>query len=339
MTVQIGVIGCGMMGLDHVRTLTAAVSGAGVAAVFDADEERAARAASAAGGARVHTDPVELVRDAGVDAVVVASPDQTHEEFAMACVEAGKPVLCEKPLATTSEACWRVVEAEMCGGRRLVQVGYMRRFDPAYLEMKRVFDSGEIGDALMLHSVHRNVDYPPSLPASALVTATGVHDIDIARWLLREEIVSATVHTPRPSGRVRPDFQDPQFLVLQTEGGVLIDVEIFVNAQYGYDVRGELVGERGSVSLVPPAAVSTRRAGMEGQAVAPDFRPRFQDAYRAELQAWVDACAVGETCGASAWDGYTSAAVAEACLRSLSSGRTAPVEVKPRPTLYTESAT
>lgn len=338
MTMQIGVIGCGLMGLDHVRTLTTAVSGARVAAVSDADEDRSARAASEADGARVHSDPLGLIDDAGVDAVVVASADETHEEFVLACVDAGKPVLCEKPLATTSEASWRVVEAEMRAGRRLVQVGFMRRFDPSYLEMKRAFDSGQIGDAVMLHSVHRNADYPPALPASALVTGTGVHDIDVARWLLGQEIVAATVHTPRRSGLVRPEFQDTQFLVLQTEGGVLVDVEIFVNARYGYDVRGELVGERGSISLHPPASVTTRREALEGQPVAQDFRPRFQDAYRAELQAWVAASAFGEVRGATAWDGYASAAVAEACLHSLATGTTAPIEVKPQPPLYAQPA-
>jgi myo-inositol 2-dehydrogenase/D-chiro-inositol 1-dehydrogenase len=150
--------------------------------------------------------------------------------------------------------------------------------------------------------------------------------------------VAATVHTPRRSGLVRPDFQDTQFLVLQTEGGVLVDVEIFVNAHYGYDVRGELVGERGSISLPPPATVTTRREGLQGQPVAQDFRPRFQDAYRAELQAWVAASAFGDICGATAWDGYASIAVAEACLHSVAAGTTAPVEVKPQPPMYAQSA-
>lgn len=289
MTMNIGVIGCGLMGADHIRTLTTAVSGARVAAVNDADEGRAAGAAAEAEGARVHSDPFGLIDDAEVDAVVVASADETHEEFALACVRAGKPVLCEKPLATTSEACLRVVEAEMRGGRPLVQVGFMRRFDPSYLEMKRVLDSGRIGRALMLHSVHRNAGYPPALPDSALITGTGVHDIDIARWLLGQEIVTATAHTPRRSGLARPDFQDTRFLVLETENGVLVDVEIFVNAGYGYDVRGELVGELGSISLHPPATLTTRYEGLEGRPVARDFRPRFQDAYRNELQAWVTA--------------------------------------------------
>jgi myo-inositol 2-dehydrogenase/D-chiro-inositol 1-dehydrogenase len=335
---QIGVIGCGLMGVDHIRTLTAAVSGARVAAVCDADENRAGQAASEAGSARVYSDPFALIDDTSVDAVVIASADETHEGFVLACVKTGKPVLCEKPLATTSEACWQVVEAEMLGGRPLVQVGFMRRFDPSYLEMKRMLDSGQIGEAVMLHSVHRNADYPPALPASALVTGTGVHDIDVARWLLGQEIVSATVHTPRRSALVRPDFQDTQFLVLRTDNGVLVDVEIFVSARYGYDVRGELVGESGSIQLQPPSTVTTRYEGLAGQPVARDFRPRFQDAYRNELQAWVAASASGEVCGATAWDGYAAAAVAEACLHSLATGTTTPVEVGTQPPLYSRPA-
>jgi myo-inositol 2-dehydrogenase/D-chiro-inositol 1-dehydrogenase len=209
-------------------------------------------------------------------------------------------------------------------------VGFNRRFDPSYVEMKRLLDAGEIGQALFLHCVHRNLDYPPFYDSDALINATAVHDIDIARWLLGEEVVSVTVHTPRASSLVREGFQDPQFVLLETERGTLVDIEVFVNAHYGYDVRCELVGEQGTVSLLPPATVSTRRAGLDGQSVAPDFRPRFAMSYRSELQAWVDAAAVGEVRGATAWDGYAAAAVAQAGLESLATGTTADVRLASR---------
>ncbi len=336
--VRVGVVGCGMIGTDHVGTLSTAVSGARVVVVTDADPQRAGNAAELAGGARIQPDPLALINDDELDAVLIASSEATHEEFVLACLEAGKPVLCEKPLATTTEACLRVVEAEVALGRRLVQVGYMRRFDPSYGEMKRVLDSGRIGEALMLRCVHRNAEYPPFYKSSAVVTASGVHDIDAARWLLGQEIVAATVHTPRSSGLVREDFQDPQFVVLQTEGGVIVDVELFVNARYGYDVRAELVGESGTVSLMPPATATLRIDGMDGQPIGADARPRFAPAFRAELQAWVNAAAAGGAVGANAWDGYAAAAVAEACLRAAETGTTAPVKLADKPALYTDKA-
>ena len=112
MSVGIGVIGAGMMGAAHIDTLTTGVPGAHVVAVADADPERAA-AAALAGGARAIADPLELIADPAVDAVVVASYDTTHEAFVLACIAAGKRVLCEKPLATTADACLRVIEAEL----------------------------------------------------------------------------------------------------------------------------------------------------------------------------------------------------------------------------------
>ncbi|HEU4514143.1 MAG TPA: Gfo/Idh/MocA family oxidoreductase [Nocardioidaceae bacterium] len=337
-SLRVGVIGCGMIGSDHVRTLTTGVSGAEVVAVSDADPQRAAQAAELTDGAARQPDPFAVINDERIDAVLIASSEDTHEQFVLACVEAGKPVLCEKPLAPTPAACLRVVEAEVARGRQLVQVGFMRRFDPSYREMKRLLDSGQLGAPLVLHCVHRNAEYPPFYDSSALVTATGVHDIDIARWLLGQEIVAATVHNPRPSSLVREGFQDPQFLVLHTDGGAVVDVEIFVNARYGYDVRAELVGERGTASLMPPATATVRLDGMDGQPVLADSRPRFAPAFRNELQAWADAAVHGRAVGANAWDGYAAAAVAETCLTAATTRTTTPVRLADKPALYTDDS-
>ncbi|MDF3307199.1 Gfo/Idh/MocA family oxidoreductase [Rhodococcus sp. T2V] len=334
---NVGIIGCGMIGTDHLRTLTEAVSGSRVWAVSDADPARAAQAVEQVDPTiKIHTDPHALISDPDIDAVLVASTEETHEQFVLACLAAAKPVLCEKPLAPTAEACLRVVEAEAQVGRKLVQIGYMRRFDPSYVEMKRVLDSGQLGEALFLHAVHRNAGYPDRYESDALITATGVHDIDIARWLLGDEIVSVTTRNPKPSALVRDGFQDPQFLILETAGGVIVDVEIFVNAHYGYDVRCELVAERGTVSLVPPTTASIRHSGVDGHPVLADARPRFAAAFRDELQAWVNAATNKQVCGANAWDGYAAAAVAEACLESFGNHTRTDVRLAPRPSLYTE---
>jgi myo-inositol 2-dehydrogenase/D-chiro-inositol 1-dehydrogenase len=332
MAVNVGIIGTGVMGADHARVLGAMVSGATVGAVFDLDGERASASVEGIPGARVLDDPHELIKD--VDAVLVASSDETHEEFVLACLDAGKPVLCEKPLAATGEGCLRIVDAECALGRRLVSVGFMRRYDTGYLELKRTLDGGHIGGPLLLHCVHRNPTAAPGWPSSMLITSSAVHEIDISRWLFGEEIVAVTAFAPRRSSLVAGATQDPQFLVLETASGVLVDIEVFVNARYGYDVRCELVCEQGTVAVAPAAATVQRRAGAESAAIAGDWRDRFASAYRRELQDWVDGVLAGQARGASAWDGYVATAVAKACVSALESGRRTTVELPAKPPLY-----
>ena len=132
---------------------------------------------------------------------MVASFDTTHEAFVLACIEAGKPVLCEKPLATTADACLRVIDAEVAAGRRLVSLGFMRRFDPAYGEIKDGLDDGGVGAVLLVHCAHRNAVAPPIYTSEMLITSSLVHEIDVTRWLLGEEIVAATVRAPRSTTR------------------------------------------------------------------------------------------------------------------------------------------
>jgi myo-inositol 2-dehydrogenase/D-chiro-inositol 1-dehydrogenase len=301
--VNVGVIGAGLMGSTHARLLARAISGASVAAIAD----------PVASGA-VYTDGFDLIADPAVDAVVVASPAATHEPYVLACLEAGKPVLCEKPLATSAAAALRIVEAERALGRHLVTVGFMRRFDPGYVDLKTRLDAGEIGAPLLMHCAHRNVSVHDFFDSAMVLTDSAVHEIDVARWLLEDEIARVTVLTPRPSSRARPGLRDPQLVLLETAAGRLVDVEAFVGAGYAYDIRCEVVGEDGTLELRDPATGGRH-------ALAPDFRERFAPAYLHELEAWVAGRA-----GATAWDGYVAAAVAEAAVESLETGR--PVDVR-----------
>ncbi len=331
MSIGIGLIGAGVMGADHARTVAVAVGGAHLAAVSDADADRSAKVAAEAGGARCHGDGMALITDPAVDAVLVASPDATHAAFVLACLKAGKPVLCEKPLAATLAECQAIIEAEMALGRRLVQVGFMRRFDPAYAEMKARLAAGEIGAPVMLHCVHRNASVPSWFESEMVITNSAVHEIDIARFLLGQEIVAATVFAPPVAGAA---IRDRQFLVLETERGLLVDAEVFVNAGYGYDVRAELVGERGSLTRAPVEPVVLRHAGREAVTLAADWRAHFGVAYRRQLQAWVQAMLSGVPVGASAWDGYAATATAIACVGALARGARARVAVGDRPAFY-----
>lgn len=331
MTISVGVIGTGVMGSDHARILASQVAGVRLRAVTDADPRRARSVADETGAEHVTSDPMTVINDPGVDAVLIASPDQTHCDLTLACIAAGKPVLCEKPLAPTSRECLDVVAAEVALGRRLAQVGYMRRFDPAYIEMKTTLQSGRLGRPLFFHCVHRNLSAPPWFDSKMAITNSAVHEIDISRWLLEDELVSIQVFQPA-SGSLA--VVSPIFLVITTAGGRIVNVENNNNGGYGYDVRGELACEKGSVSLHSPTNSEISINLVRGTSYPPDWRQRFASAYRQQLQAWVSSVATGAAVGASAWDGYAASAAAEAGLAALAEARPARIALEPKPALY-----
>lgn len=309
MSVAVGVIGAGVMGAHHAALLRDGLGGARLAAVCDADP---ARAEAAAGGARTFADPLALVADPAVEAVVVASPDATHADLALACLAARKPLLLEKPLAATAAEGLRVVEAEAAGGRRLIQVGYMRRFDGAYLAMKAALAAGELGEPVLLHNVHRNQSAPSWFTGAMPITNSFVHEIDASRWLLGREMVAARVQAA-PGG-------DPLLITLEAEGGVLVSTELFLNAGYGYHVHAELVGRQGTVAMAPPALALLNRGGRGGLAYPELWIPRFAQAYRDQMEAWLRSLATGRPAGASAWDGFVATSVAEQVAAGLGGG-------------------
>lgn len=330
MTIKVGVIGAGAMGTSHIRTLTGWVPGASVASVYDADVARAKDVADEV-GATVADSAEALIADTGVDAVLIAAPDALHEELALACLAAGKPTLCEKPLATTLEGSQRIVDAEVAAGCRLIQVGFMRRFDPAFVELKAYLDSGRIGSARVVHCVHRNAQSHPTATSEGIVVNSMIHELDHLPWLLGEPLKAITVVTPTvPEGSLR----DPQVAVIESAGGVLATVEVFVNARYGYDVQCEVVGELGTARLTPPYGLSLRADGRDGRQVSDDFVQRFADAYRVELSAWIASIEAGSAIAPSAWDGHRAILVATAGVASLHSGRRVEIADPEMPALY-----
>ncbi|MFF9038010.1 Gfo/Idh/MocA family oxidoreductase [Streptomyces sp. NPDC014892] len=334
MTVRVGVVGAGWIGKDHIRRLTETVTGARVTAVTDIDAARAEEAAAPV-GARVLPDGAALIAASDVDAVLVTSWGPTHAEHVLTAIAAGKPVFCEKPLATTAEDCLRIVEAETALGRRLVQVGFMRRYDAGYRRMKRVIDSGRIGAPLIVHCAHRNPTVPESYTSAMAALDTAVHEVDVLRWLLDDEIVSTQVVTPRPTSRRFAHLKDPQIMLFETAKGVRIDLEVFVNCQYGYDIQCEAVGEEGLVRLPDPATVGLRTAGQHSTEVPGDWVGRFADAFDTEFREWIAGVAAGaEPTGPSAWDGYAATVITAATVEALESGRIVATDLKPRPPFY-----
>ncbi len=244
----------------------------------------------------------------------------------LACLEAGKPVLCEKPLASSAADALRVVQAEAALKRRLIQVGYMRRFDPGYQEMKRIKDEGGVGATVLLHNVHRNVRAPEWFTGPMAVTNSFVHEIDVSRWLTGSEMVSAHVAIG-PGG-------DPLMITMRTDRDEIMSTEVYMNAAYGYHVHAELVGRQGTVALAPPS-LTMRNMDRSGGVSYPDnWIPRFADAYRRQLADWISAVTTGTPVGASAWDGYVASAIAEQIAAGLAESHATTLKYPSRPSLY-----
>ena len=335
MTVRVGVIGAGMIGQDHIRRITRVLSGGAVVAITDIDQARAERAARGLPGATLHRAGRDLVADSRVDAVLVASWGATHEEHVLAAIGAGKPVFCEKPLATTSAACLRIIDAEIAAGRRVVQVGFMRRYDAAYLALKAAVDQDGLGAPLLMHCAHRTASPPAyGFTTETMISDAAVHEIDAARWLLGEEVVATRILKPRGSRRAAAGLDDPLIVLLELASGVLIDVEVFVNATYGYDIRAEIVGERGTAALGDAGQVRVTLDGRRGARIPADWRERFAGAFDAELQDWLRAAAAGTSAGPTCWDGYAATVVAESCGQALRTGGRSVVSMSARPDFY-----
>ena len=323
MSLRVGVIGTGVMGAEHARILREETRGTHLVAVADADP---ARAAAAAFDAEVFADPLALIAADIVDAVVIATPDATHGALTRACLDNAKPVLCEKPLAASTDKALALIKAEVAVGRRLIQVGYMRRFDPAYVEMREARMAGRIGAVVLVHNVHRNAQAPSWFTGSMALTNSFVHEIDVSRWLLNSEMLRAHVVAGPGDG--------PLMITMTTDKGEIVSTEVFVNASYGYHVHAELVGRSGTIAMAGPSLTETNLAGAHGHGWPDNWVPRFKEAYRRQMNAWVQSLGRQQPVGASAWDGYVASAIAEQLAEAFSEGHAAEIKLAPRPDLY-----
>ena len=322
------------MGADHVIRITQRIIGATVSAIVEPDEARAKAALQTAPGS-VWFPNIEAALEAkAMDAVLIATPGQFHEPVLMPALQAGLPILCEKPLTPDSESSKRVVEAEIAGGKQLIQVGFMRRFDSGYMQLRELIAQGSQGELLGLHCAHRNPSVPDSYHDDMLIFDSVVHEIDAVRFLTDSPIKSIEVKHMRRNSLSPAHLNEPILALLETESGVLATVEMNVSVQFGYQVRTEAVFEKGLAEIGRTSGMITHFNAAISTAEHVSFKTRFAAAYDNQIQRWVYAASQGKIDGPSAWDGYLAAAAVEAGLEALRSGQKVEAKYVARPNFY-----
>ncbi len=287
-------------------------------AVMDADPARL-EAVSRAFGADPYQEAGSLIGATDVDAVIIASPDETHAALALECIAAGKPVLCEKPLAATPAEARVVVEAEAAADRRLVQVGFMRHFDPQHLAVKGAIERGEIGRPVYFRGWHRNRALAPFPTTREVMISSAIHDLYSARWLLDAEIAEISV-MGAPIDPDRSAELELQIISLQMTNGALAVIEVNRDSSSGYEVGVEVVGSDGTVTIAPHHTPPVRRRSAIAQREEPGWLERFAEAYVLEARGWVESMQEGSSGGPTAWDGYATLAAAEAGVTAIAAG-------------------
>ncbi|WP_425100110.1 Gfo/Idh/MocA family oxidoreductase [Tropicibacter sp. S64] len=332
MTLRIAVIGAGIMGADHARIVAEDLPGANLQVVCDMDAARA-RAIADKYGADSATDPEVTIAREDVDAVILASPDFTHAPLSLACIAAGKKVLCEKPLSQEAGECLDVMKAEEAAGERFVMVGFMRRYDPAYIQMKAALDEGRIGRALMMHNWHRNAVTPAADFTGAMaITNSAPHEFDVLRYVLGSEVRTISASQPK-----RSDSKvAPVVMVIETTDDQLVTIEVNNNAAYGYDVKAELVGETGSIATNHVSYTLMDQNARKSVGHDPDWRDRYAQAYRQQNKAFVSWASGGAypALAADSWDGYCASVIAATGAAALTEGVRKSVDLIARPAFY-----
>ena len=333
---RVGVVGAGLMGTQHIQRISRRIAGARVTGIVEPAPERLTRALADAPGAIAFETASALMEE--VDALLVATHGDLHEPVLLEAIERGIPVFVEKPLTRDSASSLRVVEAEMRLQYPIIQVGFMRRFDSEYRQLKGMVDRDDFGALLTMHLAHRLPSYRKGAPAAMPVSDALVHEIDMIGWLTGESFRAIEVRRTLQNRLSAEPLIDPQLVLIEMASGRLITVELNVGVQFGYQVTAEAVFERAVVNCGRGSGPEVHVDGRFGGAEHASYASRFAAAFDRQLQQWADAARHGRIAGASCWDGYVSTLVAEAGVRSQRGGGRVIIESQHRPEFYQQPA-
>jgi predicted dehydrogenase len=325
----VGVVGVGEMGKRHAENLRRLVPEAQLVAVADAVAPRAKQVAEELEIEHSFGSLEEMVERKDIDAVVIATPDKFHAQGIRIAAAARKDILCEKPIATDLGDAHAAVQEVVQRGVRL-QIGFMRRYDPAYAAAMSRVDAGEIGTPVLFKSVGRDKDEPPMAAYQSQINGmlfynSTIHDFDLARWLMRDEVVEVQSYA---TTAIRPEVAKYGDVVagvvnLKYAHGAIGNIESYVQALYAYDVRTEIVGSKGSIFVgslqkTPATFLSTHGSN---EILADHFLSRFADAYVAEVKDFVHTMLAGRAPRVTGEDGLRALEIAVAAEKSHLQGR------------------
>lgn len=330
-SLRVALVGAGRAGMVHGRNFAQGVPGARLVAVVDPDEQARETAAAELDVARSFADPAALLADDEVDAIVIGAPTFTHADTAVRALEAGKHVLCEKPIASTLKEARAMADAAEASSASFV-MGFMRRFDPGFVRAAERIAQGDIGEPVVVRSTTRGPGLPPEWAwdvtrSGGLVSEVNSHDIDTIRWLSGQEPVR--IHAvgraaKRPDIAERyPGFVDALVATVELADGALGQFDGACPADYGYDARTEVYGTEGTILVGGPTGrgpLLVRPDRAETEPVA-SWRSLFADAYREEDRHFVAVARGEEAPRTSARDGVQALATVVAANRSISSGQ------------------
>ncbi len=336
----IGVLGVGEMGRRHAENLRRLVPEARLVAVADVAAARAREVADELEIEHSFASLEEMLAHKDIQSVLIATPDKFHAQAVRTAAAAGKDILCEKPLALTVEDAQSALK-EVERARVQLQLGFMRRYDPAYAAAFKRIEAGEIGTPLIFKSVGRDKDEPPMAAYQSGVNGmvfynNTIHDFDLARWIMRDEVTEVHSYT---TVSIRPEVAKYNDVVasvvnLKFAHGAIGNVESYVQAVYGYDVRTEIVGSKGSifVGTLQQTPVTFLSAHGGNQILADHFLTRFADAYLLEVRDFVRSILSGAAPKVTGLDGLKALEIAVAAEKSH-------VQAKPCAVTSAESAT
>lgn len=320
----VGVLGVGEMGRRHAENLRRLVPHAELVAIADADPARARRVAAELEIEHAFASLDALLDHPGVRTVVIATPDKFHAPAIMAAAAAGKDILCEKPLALSVSEAQNCIAAAAKAGVR-IQIGFMRRYDPAYSAAMKRIEAGEIGVPVIFKSIGRDKDGPPLSSYQPTINGmlfytNSIHDFDLARWMMRDEVFEVHAYT---TVAIRPEVAQFGDVVagvvnLKFAQGALGNIESHAQATYGYDVRTEIVGSKASifVGTMNRTPVAFLSANGRSHRLSDHYLSTFADAYVAEIRDFTERILNDEPLQVTAEDGLRALAIAAAAERS-----------------------
>ncbi|MGH9144174.1 MAG: Gfo/Idh/MocA family oxidoreductase [Vicinamibacterales bacterium] len=324
----IGLIGAGRLGRVYARDLAGRIAETRLVAIADPVEAVAKEVAAEFDVARYYADPVALIDDAAVDAVVIVSPTHSHRELVIAAASRKKPTFCEKPPALSLDEVAEMQDAVASSGMFL-QMGFMRRFDAGYAAAKRQIDDGRIGTPLVFKSTSRDpfrpsLEYANPKSSGGMLLDMGIHDFDLARWFMGEvrtvSTIGATIAYPELAtvGDI-----DNAIASLTFASGKLGVVDLSRSGIYGYDISTEILGREGTVRIgylrETPVLLMTKNSVAHD--TVPYFMERFRDAYTTQLQNFAQNVQQQRPAPITIEDGLEALRIGVAATRAHETGR------------------